>query len=231
MKRIFVLFLFLLTGCAAAAPADVSAPTLPPAPTYFVVLDFGHGGFDAGAVGVDTGVLETELNLAIGEQVAEALIARGCMVLRTRTSADAIDDTKRLDMRRRGVLLNTEGADCTVSIHMNKFSDRTVSGPMCYYQAGAVEGQILAQCVMDALTDALERPSRLANPGNNYVTRIPAAPAVLVECGFLSNAQDEQLLQDAAYQAKLANAIAEGVLSYLQGDATPAPSVSPAPPV
>jgi N-acetylmuramoyl-L-alanine amidase len=103
---------------------------------------------------------------------------------------------------------------------MNKFSDRRVKGPMCYYQAGAEDGKALAQCVSDALSDALGRESRLANPGNNYVTRIPSVASVLVECGFLSNAEDERKLQEPDYQQLLAEAIADGVLAYL--DALPA---------
>ena len=93
---------------------------------------------------------------------------------------------------------------------------------MCYYQAGAESGQKLAQCVTDALCRALDRPQRLANPGNNYVTRIPNAPSVLVECGFLSNAEDERRLQDPAYQQTLAQAIADGVLAFLEANAVPA---------
>ena len=223
MKRSFLLLLslFFLNCTAPKAPCK-PVPWSAAPPRYFVVLDYGHGGFDCGAVGIDTGVLESDLNLAIGEQVAFALEERDCYVLRTRTGADALADTKRNDMAVRGAILCTEGADCTVSIHMNKFSDRSVSGPMCYYQAGAESGQKLAQCVTDALYLALDRPQRLANPGNNYVTRIPNAPSVLVECGFLSNAEDERRLQDPAYQQTLAQAIADGVLAFLEANAVPA---------
>ena len=217
MKRTLTLLLsFFLLNCAPAAPCTpVTLGTEPPA--YFVILDYGHGGRDCGAIGVDTGVRESELTLLIGERVARALEDRGCFVLRTRTGPDALADTKRDDMARRGAILCSEGADCTVSIHMNKFADRSVKGPMCYYQAGADGGKALAQCVMDALTAALGRDARLANPGNNYVTRIPSVPSVLVECGFLSNPEDERSLQEPAYQQRLADAIADGVLAYLTG--------------
>ena len=219
MKRFLlpILSLFLFRCALPATPCTPYVLDAQP-PAYFVILDYGHGGADSGAIGVDTGVLESDLNLAVGERTARALEDRGCFVLRTRTSGDAIGKTKRDDMAARGAILCTEGADVTVSIHMNKFPDRSVKGPMCYYQAGADEGQALAQCVIDALCEALALKPRLANPGNNYVTRIPDVPSVLVECGFLSNPEDEKNLTDEAYQQRLADAIADGVLAYMSAE-------------
>lgn len=183
-----------------------------------VVVDCGHGGFDAGASGDDTGVREDGLNLAVGLLVQEELEDRGVLVVMTRTDGEALGDTKKADMARRGEILSTEGADAVVSIHMNHFSDRSVQGPMTFYQAGAEAGQTLAQQVIDALCEELGLKSRLTNPGNNFVTRVPTAPAVLVECGFLSNSTEEQLLQQASYQQKLAHAIATGVMEFLAGN-------------
>lgn len=185
------------------------------APAYMVVVDCGHGGFDAGASGDDTGVREDGLNLAVGLLVQEALEEQGVLVVMTRTDEEALGDTKKADMARRGEILCTDGVDAVVSIHMNHFSDRSVQGPMAFYQAGAEVGQSLAQQVMDALCEELTLNSRLANPGNNFVTRIPTAPAVLVECGFLSNPAEEQLLQQESYQQQLARAIANGVMAFL----------------
>ena len=217
MKRSILLFLScLLLSCSApVAPCEPFLLDDEP-PKYFVILDYGHGGFDCGATGVDTGVLESDLNLLIGERTARALEDRGCFVLRTRTGPDALAGTKRDDMARRGAILCSDGADCTVSIHMNKFSDRSVKGPMCYFQAGAEDGKALARCVIDALCAAIGRDPRPANPGDNFVTRLPAVPSVLIECGFLSNPEDERKLQEPAYQQFLAEGIADGVLQYLQ---------------
>lgn len=185
------------------------------APAYMVVVDCGHGGFDAGASGDDTGVREDGLNLAVGLLVQEELEEQGVLVVMTRTDEAALGDTKKADMARRGEILCTDGVDAVVSIHMNHFSDRSVQGPMAFYQAGAEAGQSLAQQVMDALCEELNLNSRLANPGNNFVTRIPTAPAVLVECGFLSNPAEEQLLQQESYQQQLAHAIVNGVMAFL----------------
>ena len=222
MKRSLLLLLscFLL-GCAKLSPPCAPYVLAATPPRYFVILDYGHGGFDCGAIGVDTGVKESDLNLLVGERVARALEDRGCFVLRTRTDADALSETKRDDMAYRGAILMSDGADCTVSIHMNKFDDRSVKGPMCYYQAGAEEGKALADCVIGAVCTSLGRDPRPANPGNNFVTRLPVVPSVLVECGFLSNPEDERNLQDPDYQQKLADGIAEGVINYLQNKNPP----------
>ena len=216
MKRLPVLFLSLvLFGCKTpAAPVKPALPSPSPVP-YRVILDCGHGGFDGGAVGVDTGVIEADLNLAIGTMVREALQNRGVSVTLTRSDSGALGNTKREDMHARGEILKSPDADCTVSIHMNKFSDRSVSGPMAFYQAGSESGERLAAAVIDALCDALQKPHRQPNPANNFVTRIPTVPSVLVECGFLSNAADERNLQDPACQKLLAEAIADGVLAFL----------------
>ena len=208
----------MLLGCAPAAAPTVRDP-LPTPERWYVIVDAGHGGFDAGASGTDTGVKESDLNLRVALYLQAALEDAGVRVLMTRTDAGALGDTKKEDMARRRQLLETEGADAAVSIHMNKFTDRRVRGPMAYYQAGAEEGQALAACVIQSLTQALDLPSRLPNPGNNFVTRIPACPAVLVECGFLSHPEEERLLQDEGYARTLAEAVTRGMLAYLEGKA------------
>ena len=211
------MLLGLLLGCARMTPEPEPQEALPAPERWYVIVDPGYGGFDAGASGTDTGAAEAELNLRVALLVQEALEEAGVRVLMTRTGAGALGDTKGEDMARRGQLLQTEGADAVVSIHMNKFTDRKVRGPMAYYQAGAEAGQALAACVIDSLTEALALQPRLPNPGNNFVTRIPACPAVLVECGFLSHPEEERLLQDEGYQQTLATAIARGMMAYLEG--------------
>ncbi len=215
-NRLFILLLGLLLGCAEAADTPEREP-LPTPGRWYVILDAGHGGFDAGASGPDTGVRESDLNLQVALLVQEALEDAGVRVLMTRTDPEALGSTKREDMARRGQLLSADGADAAISIHMNKFTDRRVRGPMAFYQAGAEAGQALAAAVIDSLTSALDLPPRLPNPGNNFVTRVPPCPAALVECGFLSHPEEERLLQEPEYQKAIAEAIARGILVYLEG--------------
>ena len=216
----------LITAAVAvsvAGAADVLNGRTPPstvpatAEACTVVVDAGHGGFDGGAVGTTTGTPEAGLNLAVAGLLKARLTQAGLQVIMTREDEEALGATKNQDMAARGRILKQSGVDLVVSIHMNKFTDSTVSGPMAYYMAGSEEGQKLAQCVINSLCDGLERPRRLANPGDYFVIRECACPSVLVECGFLSNKDDEEKLLDPVYQAKIAAAVSSGILSYLQG--------------
>lgn len=185
------------------------------ADAYTIVVDAGHGGPDGGAVGTETGVVEAGLNLEVAMRLADRLTERGMVVIMTRVDEDALGPTKRADVDERIEIFNQKEVDLVVSVHMNKFPDRSVSGARAYYMTGSEQGSKLAQSVIDAINDATGAPHRLANPGDYFVVRECSCPAVLVECGFLSNAADEQLLQQSDYQDTLADAIATGILAYL----------------
>ena len=197
---------------AARFIASEAQPAVAGAGALKVVLDAGHGGMDGGAVGVN-GTVEAGLNLTVAKLIEAELTARGVEVVMTRSTDEALGDTKAADMAARGKLI-AQPADSVVSIHMNKFSDRSVKGSMAFYMTGSEQGALLAQSVIDAVTDSTGQGRRLANPGDYFVIRECAAPAVLVECGFLSNAEDERKLNDPDYQQKLAEGIVEGIMNY-----------------
>lgn len=179
-----------------------------------IVVDAGHGGSDGGAIGINTGVIEAGLNLKVAQLVEKGLKAEGFKVVMTRKNDNMIADTKNADMQARAKIMRDETTDLIVSIHMNKFSDRSVHGPMVFYMKGSETGESLATMVCDAVCDSIGHPRRLANPGDYFVLKQGSAPAVLVECGFLSNADDEEKLQDPAYQQKLADGIVAGIVAY-----------------
>lgn len=182
---------------------------------WTVVIDAGHGGIDGGAVGTKTGVAEAPLNLAVAKLLKERLAAEGIHAVMTRADENALGENKNADMRARKAIMNAPGVDAVVSIHMNRFGDPTVKGPMAFYMKGSAEGQALAERVIDAVTEATGTTERDANPGDYYIVRESEAPAVIVECGFLSNAEEEALLQTEAYRSLLAEGIAKGVIAYL----------------
>ncbi|MBQ7112719.1 MAG: N-acetylmuramoyl-L-alanine amidase [Clostridia bacterium] len=212
---------------AAFAVEKHGAETLPTAETpteeavetaqseWCVVIDAGHGGRDGGAVGTESGIAEAPLNLSVAKLVKERLEGEGIRAVMTRTDENALGENKNADMRARKAIMNAPGVDAVVSIHMNRFRDPTVKGPMAFYMQGSTGGQALAELVIDNVTEAVGATARDANPGDYYIVRESEAPAVIVECGFLSNAQEEALLQTAQYQSLLAEGIAKGIVAYL----------------
>ena len=186
-----------------------------PEDTFVIAVDPGHGGFDGGAEGSTTGVAEAGLNLEVSRMLADELTSRGYYVIMTREDDGALADTKSADMRLRSEIMRLEPVDLVISVHMNKFGDSQVSGPMVFYMKGSDKGKALAELVISSICEATGRQPRHANPEDLFVLREPTAPSVLVECGFLSNPDDERLLCDGEYRKLLARAIADGVDDYV----------------
>ncbi len=177
-----------------------------------ILVDPGHGGYDGGARAQDSGVWEKEINLAVALQVEKALTARGASVTLTRREDIALcDETTASGSKKR--------EDMVLSIHMNEYRDRSQSGPQVFYRQESDESRLLAGCMQAALISALAPPKeRAALAGDYFILRLPV-PSVLIECGFISNSAEEKLLLDSAYQARLGEAIAQGVMDYLSLDA------------
>ncbi len=184
---------------------------------YSVVLDAGHGGFDPGAIGA-AGTIEAELNLQISEKLQTLLENEGATVTMTRTDAEAVGEDKDTDMDYRREVIETSGQNITVSIHQNKYEDTSVSGPQVFYNPGSVEGEKLAKAIQQSMIEQLEPPNERSAVAQEYfITQSGAAPAVIVECGFISNPQEEGLLITEEYQDMLAAAIVSGIYNYYTG--------------
>ena len=183
-----------------------------------ILVDVGHGGFDGGTVGIDTGVTEASINLEVSKKVAQYLASKGYYVLMTRMGDYALARSKNEDMRVRKNLMKNSVFDVSVSIHMNALAtDRSVRGARVYCYKNGTAGETLAKYVAEALSNASSYAKSKVYTGNLMVVREPICPSTLVECGFLSNSEEERLLRDQSYQWILAKAIAEGIESYLNG--------------
>ena len=201
-------------------PADASAQ---PLAGRIICVDAGHGGYDGGARAKDSGQWEKHLNLAVARETRQALERLGAQVIMTRT--DDVDYTeaktggstpKRRDMNHRLFLARSGGAELLVSIHMNEYRDRSVSGPQVFYRKGTDASRLLAGCMQEALIRTLNPPrERSAQAGDYYILQLEI-PSVLVECGFISNPREEQLLREAAYRQRLGEAIARGIREYFK---------------
>ena len=191
-----------------------------------IAVDAGHGGYDGGAVGRVSGVPEKGLNLDVAKKLQVLLEEWGAQVIMTRTDDYALCDEnptirkKLQDMQRRAALITAGNAQMVLSIHMNEYAGRSQSGPQVFYREGCPAGRLLAGAVQEAMNQQLEpRKTRSALGGDYYILTL-GVPSVLVECGFLSNAQEEAKLLDENYRQKIAQAVAAGVLSWyaLEGE-------------
>lgn len=192
-------------------------------PSFTVVIDAGHGGFDSGKVGVD-GTFEKDVNLSISRKLEKLLLASDIDVIMTRTEDlglcdDTSDNKKRQDMTRRAALMNEANADCIISIHQNSYPQEAIDGAQVFYYTGSDEGAALASLIQKSLI-ARADPSnhRVEKPNDTYyLLKQSRSPIVIVECGFLSNWAESKKLVDDTYQQTLAWAIHLGVLQYLNG--------------
>lgn len=173
-----------------------------------VIIDPGHGGPDPGAIGIN-GLQEKGIVLDIGNQVAASLQQQGVQALLTRS------DDRDLDLEPRVQMAEQSNAAVFVSIHANaiSLSRPEVSGlETYYYDSGLGLAQIIHQNVLQ-LTGVRDRGVRKAR---FYVLRKTSMPSVLVEVGFVTGQDDASRLSNPAYRTQMANAIARGILQYLQ---------------
>lgn len=201
-----------------ARQVEVAPVSAVPVSDKVIVLDAGHGASDGGAVG-QSGVLEKELNLSIALRLQKLLEKTGATVIVTRADDNPIAENKRSDMRLRKNIKESSHADIFVSIHMNKFPQAKYSGAQVFYSADE-ESKALGEAIQKSLVDIL-------NPSNNrvaksagesiYLLKKSDVPSVIVECGFLSNPQEEQLLTQDEYQEKVAWSVYAGITSYFDG--------------
>ncbi len=184
-----------------------------------VILDAGHGGEDAGAVGID-GVLEKDLNLSLTLCLRDLLIFEGWQVILTRDSDVLLYDPnvplsrKTQDLKNRLDYSKRYDRAVFVSIHMNKFPDPTCKGLQVYYSGNHPASQSLAQRIQtDHCSNiAPENHRKCKVAGSSiYLMHRMEIPAVLIECGFLSNAEDVRRLTDRNYQKLLAAQFAAGL--------------------
>lgn len=191
---------------------------------FVVVIDPGHGGIDPGVVGKTTGVKESNLNLEISKSLKKRFYAEGVTALLTRTNDNGLygnltNGFKLRDLENRVKIAREVNADIFISVHINEYVDVSRRGAQVFYKVGCEKSKSMARCIQTQL-NGLEESVREYSPlaGDYYVLNNAVCPSVIVECGFLSNAEDEKLLLDKAYREKVAQGIYYGVVTFLQKD-------------
>ena len=187
-----------------------------------IVLDAGHGGFDPGKVGVK-GILEKDINLSIVKKLQTLLEEEGFTVYLTREDDQLLaplnsSSKKKDDMIARIEMITDLNPFFTISIHQNSFTDSSISGPQVFYYKDSEVSATMAYVLQDILNLQLDPQKKRAPQTNqNYylLTRTPT-PTVIVECGFLSNPNEADLLTQEDYQNRVAHAIYLGILAYYE---------------
>ena len=173
-----------------------------------VVLDAGHGEPDGGAVGV-SGVVEKDINLAIVQKLQEVLESKGFEVILTRSGDSGLQD-------ENADIMKNSHADIFVSIHMNSFGDQKVSGLHIFYDKNHPEIERLAKSIQNKMSEVTGAEMHAVKTADErlFLMKNPPMPAILVECGFLSNPDEEKKLASDEYQSKIAWAIASAIENY-----------------
>jgi N-acetylmuramoyl-L-alanine amidase len=185
-----------------------------------IVIDPGHGGVDPGAQ--NSGVKEKDINLDISLRLRKVLETKGCTVILTReVDKDFFMPgkyvgrmAKRIDLNQRISLASSNNADLFISIHSNSFPRRNTYGMETYYHQKSSTGKILAELIQKQLTQLQPENKRQAKAGDYYLINQTKMPAVIVEVGFISNPRERKMLLSNDYRDSIANAIADGLVSY-----------------
>lgn len=194
-----------------------------PVSSKTIIVDAGHGGEDGGAVS-DNGVSEAEINLKIALKLQQLLEQSGSNVVLTRSDNNAIYDVdkktlrekKNSDIRNRVKIGNGSSADIFVSIHLNKIPENQYYGWQTFFKDGNEDGKRLATCIQNNLNETMQKENKRTplKINNVYIIKHVEIPTVIVECGFLSNSEEEKQLQQEEYQTKLAWGIYNGIMEY-----------------
>jgi len=187
-----------------------------------IVIDAGHGGIDPGKIGIH-GEQEKEINLKIAEFLKTFLELDGYEVVMTRTEDGGLYDEntsnkKVQDMKRRIEVIEEADPILVVSIHQNSYPDPAIKGAQVFYYTSSVEGKQLAKRLQERLVKGLDPQNHRQAKANDsyYLLKKTACPIVIVECGFLSNPQEEALLTDSVYQERVAWNIFMGIMQELK---------------
>ncbi len=194
-----------------------------PVSSKTIIVDAGHGGEDGGAVS-NNGVSEAEINLKIALKLQQLLEQSGSNVVLTRSDNNAIYDVdkktlrdkKNSDIRNRVKIGNGSSADIFVSIHLNKIPENQYYGWQTFFKDGNEDGKRLATCIQNNLNETMQKENKRTplKINNVYIIKHVEIPTVIVECGFLSNSEEEKQLQQEEYQTKLAWGIYNGIMEY-----------------
>jgi len=230
MKKILVIILsFILTFVTCFAVNTIGRETKTANSSLKnnrinLVIDAGHGGIDAGTIGVDS-AKEKDINLSIALKLYDFAMICGISTMLIR-DGDYLyyrdgDDKKRSDLYNRMDFINSISNSTLISIHQNHFEDEREWGMQVWYSPNDDKSKIIADNILDITKRNLQKDNQRVNKQSDssyYLLYKAQVPSVMVECGFMSNAEENKKLQDSKYQNELAYSIMLGFGRYLTGE-------------
>ncbi len=210
------------TFCGAAHRLKAETTATFPLENRVIVIDAGHGGIDGGAAG--GGSLEKNINLSIAKYLKSYLKQSGAEVIMTRESDTTLAENegttkekKRADLRERKNIVNNAAPDIFISIHQNFFGESKYKGAQTFYETNNINSAKLAKIVQESIINNIDKTNTrqpMEIPKSKILFRDLKVPAILVECGFLSNKEEAAMLKTKEYQQKMAYAIYIGISQY-----------------
>lgn len=223
-RKIFFLFLIfvILTSIALCFNDHILLHTFHVRYLNTVLIDPGHGGIDGGAIS-QNGVKESNINLDIALKLRAIFEENGWQVIMTRdndkslfTEEGSIRSKKIQDLVNRKKMIDEENPDYVIMIHLNSFPDSSCFGAQTFYPGKSDESKLLAEEIQKQLIEGIDNGNHRKSKQKNDILLLKniTVPTALVECGFLSNPEEERQLQQDQYQNILAQCIYKGLVSY-----------------
>ena len=194
-----------------------------PVSSHTFTFDAGHGIPDEGAQN-ENGLTEAGINLKIALKVQKLLEVSNCTVILTRSDENGIYDIdsktlremKVSDMKNRVKIGNSSDSDIFVSIHLNKIPQNQYYGWQTFYKKNSEEGKKLSNYIQENLNQSIQIENKRVPQtiSGKYIIENLEIPTVIVECGFLSNPTEANLLTQNDYQDKIAWGIYCGIMDY-----------------
>jgi N-acetylmuramoyl-L-alanine amidase len=211
---------FEASSCYATTTSTEQTDTIP-SRNYTIVIDAGHGGSDPGSIGYKTKVREADLNLKISKMLQKKLEDAGINVVMTRTNDESLIEGsgkkwKKQDMEKRKELIKDIRPNMVVSIHQNSYTKHSLRGAQVFYDKTSEISKEIANSIQEEFIKNLDHSNKYASPGDYFMLKCTIAPSIIVECGFLSNEEEEKLLLTDEYQEKIVNSIYLGIIKFLQ---------------
>ncbi len=218
---VVVIVVIAICGCVGAVCySHMVLPAALPIYEHTIVIDAGHGGIDGGVVG-SQGIKESDINLKMAFILQKELEGRNFGVVMTRTTKDALNNIKRLDMQARKNIIIKSSPTAVISLHVNRFSDSSRRGAQVFYDDTGI-GKDFASAMQSHINKNInakygDRSNYEALGGDLFITKCVKVPSIIIECGFISNPYDEKLLLSEDYCKDLCKRIGEVVSASVVG--------------